>query len=244
MHRLLNHAGTAILLGLMIPVHALAAEPPDLTKIDRRIVREPKYISKRPLYGLYVFGPRAATRAWAVLDKSKAEMDEYDVLYFDRNANGDLTEPGERLTGSGKINVGTFKDPGTGDVHENLTISRKTDGSVFIRMIWKGKEPVVGGYAEDPGPYCQFAESPEKCDPLACAEGPLAFGRRVFDKSLPVGGSGDARVFLGHQGFGPNTFCAVTQDFLPPDVPVLATLIYTDGMGRERRSQNELRERC
>ena len=36
----------------------------------------------------------------------------------------------------------------------------------------------------------------------------------------------------------------MTQEFLPPDIPVLVTLIYKDGAGKERRSQNELRERC
>jgi hypothetical protein len=61
---------------------------------------------------------------------------------------------------------------------------------------------------------------------------------------LPIGGAGDVSVFLGHPGLGENTFCGVTQDFLPPQVPVLATLIYTDRDGKERRAQSELRERC
>jgi hypothetical protein len=245
MQRPLEHIGAVIVLGLSIPAYALAADVPDLTKIDRRIAREPNYTAKRPLYGLYVFGPRAKTRVWAVLDKSEAGKAEYDVLYFDRNANGDLTEPGERLTGSGPIEVGTFKDPATGDVHESLTINHRPDGSVFLRMNWKGKETVRGGYAEDPGPYCRFAESPENAPILwPGADGPLGFQRWIFDKELPIGGSGDVRVFLGHQGIGPNTFCAVTQEFLPPDVPVLVTLIYTDVGGKEQRSRNELRERC
>jgi hypothetical protein len=218
---------------------------PDLAKTDRRIAREPSYTAKRPLYGLYVFGPQAATRVWAVLDTSGEGKAEYDVLYFDRNANGDLTEPGERLSGPGSFTIGDFKDPATGDVHKDLTLSRRPDGSVFLRMKWKGKEPVMGGYAEDPGPYCRFAESAEKAPILwPGAEGPLGFQRWIFEKEFPIGGSGDARVFLGHPGVGPNTFCGVTQEFLPADVPVLVTLIYTDGEGKERRSQNELRERC
>jgi hypothetical protein len=237
--------GAAIVVGLLIPAYVMSADLPDLTKIDRRIGKEPKYTAKRPLYGLYVFGPRAATRVWAVWDKSAVGKDDYDVLYFDRNANGDLTEPGERLTGPGSIQVGTFTDPATGDVHENLTIIRRSNGSVFLSMTWKGKEPIRGGYAEDAGPYCQFAESPEKAPILwPGAEGPLAFQRWGFDKAFPIGGSGDARVFLGHPGVGPNTFCGVTQDFLPPDVPVRVTLIYKDVAGQERRSRDELRERC
>ena len=34
-----------------------------------------------------------------VLDHSKRESGRYDVLYIDLNANGDLTEPTERLVG-------------------------------------------------------------------------------------------------------------------------------------------------
>jgi hypothetical protein len=60
----------------------------DLMKIDRTIAREPAYQS-RPKYCLLVFGPSAKTRIWLVLDG--------DVLYVDRNGNGDLTEPEERF---------------------------------------------------------------------------------------------------------------------------------------------------
>jgi hypothetical protein len=60
----------------------------DLAKIDRTIAKEPKYASQ-PCYALLVFGPDAARKVWLVLDG--------EVLYVDRNGNGDLTEPGERL---------------------------------------------------------------------------------------------------------------------------------------------------
>ena len=65
------------------------ASPPaiDLSTIDRNIGREPAYQSKTPRYGLLVFGPKAEARVWLVIDD--------DVIYIDRNANGDLTEPGE-----------------------------------------------------------------------------------------------------------------------------------------------------
>src|SRR5262245_35703569 len=62
----------------------------DLTKIDRTIAREPAYKSKTPRYCLLVFGPQADKRVWLVLDK--------DVLHVDANGNGDLTEPGEKVT--------------------------------------------------------------------------------------------------------------------------------------------------
>jgi hypothetical protein len=60
----------------------------DLKRIERRIVREPAYQAK-PKYCLLVFGPEAKTRVWLVQDG--------DTLYVDRNGNGDLTEPGEKV---------------------------------------------------------------------------------------------------------------------------------------------------
>ena len=65
---------------------AVTAWGADLTKIDRTIAKEPAYKSK-PKYCLLVFGPEAKTRVWLVLDG--------EVLYVDRNGNGDLTEKDE-----------------------------------------------------------------------------------------------------------------------------------------------------
>jgi hypothetical protein len=50
--------------------------------------KEPRYRNE-PRYALLVFGPRREQRVWMVLDGR--------TLYVDRNGNGDLTEPGERL---------------------------------------------------------------------------------------------------------------------------------------------------
>jgi hypothetical protein len=65
------------------------AQAADLAKIERKIAKQPAYQSKSPRYCLLVFGPQAATRVWLVQDG--------DTLYVDRNANGDLTEPGKRI---------------------------------------------------------------------------------------------------------------------------------------------------
>src|SRR5262249_40201765 len=72
----------AILLG------AGASSAADLTKVDRTIKKEPAYQTK-PTYCLLVFGPKARDRVWLVLDG--------DILYVDRNGNGDLTEEGESI---------------------------------------------------------------------------------------------------------------------------------------------------
>jgi hypothetical protein len=51
-------------------------------------IKEPKY-QNEPRYALLVFGPKRDQRVWMVLDGT--------TLYVDRNGNGDLTEPDERL---------------------------------------------------------------------------------------------------------------------------------------------------
>jgi hypothetical protein len=85
------------------------ASAADLKKIPRSIGKEPAYTNK-PRYALAVFGADAKFRVWLVLDG--------DVLYVDKNGNGDLTEAGEKHVGKkdrsgeihfkiGDINVGS-----------------------------------------------------------------------------------------------------------------------------------------
>src|SRR5438128_7643867 len=80
----------AVPAALLLTVAAAADDPPkaDLAKIDRAVAKEPAYQGE-PRYCLLVFGHEAKTRVWLVQDG--------DVLYVDRNANGDLTEDGERV---------------------------------------------------------------------------------------------------------------------------------------------------
>jgi hypothetical protein len=228
-----------------------AAKVPDLSKIPRRLVKEPVYQSQQPLYGLYVFGSQPRTPVWAVFDKSKPDAADYDILYFDRNADGDLTAADERIEGKAgqnmmRFDIGTFTDPGTGQKHTELSIIRHSGSEpmVMLRMKWCDDVLVRGGYAPDVGPYTQFSRTPEAAPVLwPGADGPLSFQFWQM-QPLIIGAADDVRVFLGHQGHGPHTFCAVPDTFLPTKVPVLATLIYTDQDGKERRALSELRERC
>jgi hypothetical protein len=239
--------GNLLLAGLGVD----AAPVPKLSQIERRIAKEPAYKSKQPLYGLYVFGPEAKTRVWAIFDKSKPDAADYDILYFDRKADGDLTAPDARIEGQLEssdvtFNIGSFTDPLTKQKHTEMSITRRggSDARVMLQMKWCGKAIIRGGYAPDPGPYTQFAAVPADAPVLwPGADGPLSF--QFWQLSpLTIGEADDVRVFLGHQGHGRNTFCAVPDTFLPKEVPVLATLLYTDKDGKERRAQAELRERC
>src|SRR5260370_10668649 len=77
----------------------------DLSKIDRTIAKEPAYKSK-PKYCLVVFGPEAKTRVWLVLDG--------DVLYVDRNGDGDLTGKDERILKKSRYEVDIPAREGSG----------------------------------------------------------------------------------------------------------------------------------
>lgn len=60
----------------------------DLDKLDRAIAKEPAYQGK-PKYGLLVFDRAGKERVWLVQDGS--------TLYVDRQGNGDLTDPKNKV---------------------------------------------------------------------------------------------------------------------------------------------------
>jgi hypothetical protein len=89
-----------ILSALWLGWSSLPVGATDLTKIDRSIVKEPQYKTE-PHYALVVLGPKAEQRVWLVVDG--------EVLYVDRNGNGDLTEANERVALKSKR---TYEEPG------------------------------------------------------------------------------------------------------------------------------------
>src|SRR5215472_7878107 len=104
-----------------LAVSSAPAGATDLSKIERKIAKEPAYQNK-PKYCLVVFGPEANLRVWLVRDGKH--------LYVDVNGNGDLTEPGERKQideTPGYIptwQIGTITDP-----HEK---TKYTDAKVCL----------------------------------------------------------------------------------------------------------------
>src|SRR5437870_12709556 len=107
---------------LTLSLATASATAVDLSRIERTIVKQPAYKSKTVKYALLVFGPEAKTRVWLALDG--------DTLYVDRNGNGDLTDPGEKVQGKTQgegerqyteFEVGDLRDgPHT---HRELTVT-------------------------------------------------------------------------------------------------------------------------
>src|SRR5262245_35501430 len=108
----------SICTGTLILAVLSSAYAADLAAIERTISKEPAYKSK-PRYCLTVFGPDAKTRVWLVLDG--------DVLYADRNGDGDLTEPDKKIVatrneyGGREFRIGSVRDGPL--VHEDLTVT-------------------------------------------------------------------------------------------------------------------------
>jgi hypothetical protein len=245
-----SSAGAACVL--LTAVLGRAADAPDLTQIDRRAPKEPSYTSSRPLYGLLVCGPKAQGRVWMVLDRSKPDAEAYDVLYADLNANGDLTERGERFVGevegnSARFRLPDLKDPASDSVHTNFTarVSGGSDPTVMLSVAWRGQRKMGGGYPQDPeNGYMKFGTAPSNA-PVMWANGddPYRF-QRWYGGRLPIGGEEDFKVFVGQPGSGANSFWAFQEHFLPESEGVQATLVYRDAQDKERRVTCMLKERC
>jgi len=224
----------------------------------------------KPLYGLFLFGPKGEMRVWAVLDKSRADGPSYDVLHLDLNANGDLTDAGECFEATRKgaggqlqegqqegqdvqsvFEIGRFVQPGTETgsstsaphVHTDSSITW-TPSRVSYRMHWNGGPITMGAYGPDPESYGNFTDDP-KTAPILVPGHDLPFQFELWmSRDLVRGTDNMFRVFVGNRGSGKGDFSTVDDKFLRPDEFVIATLLYTDRTGNQKNVRYELRERC
>lgn len=250
--------GPSIVLCLLCLVSAagVAADIVDVANVERRkLDSPPEFIAEKPLYALAVFGPEAKMQVWLILDKSKADAEQYNVLWADLSGDGRFDARTERFECAAggdastlSFSLGEFTDPTTKDRHTNFHVSIDLDRPIcMIKLDWKGQEDrrMAGGYAPvgDAG-YMRFAESASDA-PLVWfnGDGPFRF-QRWYSETMPIGGKGDLKLFLGQEGVGTHTFCAFTGHVLPDGEPVVATLVYVDQDGKEQRELYELAERC
>lgn len=229
------------------------AKPIDFKKVDRTIRKLPELKAEKPLYGLFLFGVDGETRVWAVLDGKGPGP--YDVLYLDRNADGDLTGKDERIAGEGRkgendgqpwpvaFAIGNFQEPGTEVVHTDFTITWMRE-SIRYRMKWAGGPVTMGCCGPTAETYAHFAPSPKEAPIFVPGtERPFEF-EHWMSGTLKRGEEKWFKVFMGNKGDRTGAFSCVDDKFLAADEHVLAQLAYRDGAGKEQRLVAELAERC
>ncbi len=219
------------------------AKPIDFTKVDRTIRKLPELKSEKPLYGLFLFGVDGETRVWAVLDAT-AKGKEYDVLYLDRNADGDLTASDEKLAGEGgAFTIGKFEEPGTDVIHTDFTITW-TKESIRYAMKWAGGPVTMGCYGPTRETYAQFGPSPKEAPIFVPGtDRPFEF-EHWMSGTLARGAVTDFKVFIGNKGDRTGAFTCVDDKFLKAKERVLVQLVCRDAAGKEQRLTAELTERC
>lgn len=226
---------------------AATAQAAGLTKIERRLIKEPVYQAK-PKYCLLVFGPEAKTKVWLVIDG--------DTLYVDRNGNGDITEKDERidmprfekppisslLAGQRTVKAGNIQDGHL--LHTGLEITQ-----LHLDLDYKPKGPEeqafkraaesIGGILHMVGLTVEMRSGRGKLAFIAGADsqgvltftdrlenasliqfdGPLQMGLQPFQKMVRGDKPSELHCSVGTQGMGAGTFPALLYVSKPGFVP-------------------------
>ena len=156
---------------------AVLAAPPllavDYDQINRSIAKEPKYQSPKPEYVLLLFGSEAKRRVWVVVDG--------DVVYLDRNGDGDLTSADERFETSKDCHDVEIAD------HDGKTRYVITG----LRIHREQSPPTLMAYVEIHGPlkYKQYCDAElhatREAAAIAHFHGPLAIGPITLNWLVP-----------------------------------------------------------
>jgi hypothetical protein len=227
-------------------------EPFDYSKVDRKIASEPKYAAA-PRYALLLVGTEGKTRLWMAMDKSKADADQYDVLYLDRDGDGNLGEDGERVAapvnerGGIDFRLGKVEIPEAKVLLENLQVTsypHEKKQLMFFSFKMDGKVTMYGAYGPN-GTYLHFAESRDKAPILhAAPSGTLSF-LHMGPEEMKIGDEDTVMLYVGARGSGPATFLAVDEHFLDLDKDkIFVTLVARDAKGKEIRQRTQLKEHC
>lgn len=182
----------------------------DLSQIERVVAKEPKYQAK-PTYCLLVFGPEAKFRVWLVLDGT--------VLYVDRNGNGDLTEPDERVPAhyhKGQkfgFKPGGIATPDGKSKYDLEQVRRYEEGHLDMSLFCGDRGYVRAGF-DGPG-RLHFADRARDA-PIIHVQGPLTLHRfepqprsvspNLKPEPLVPGHVNQLAFSLGTPGLGSGTF--------------------------------------
>src|SRR5262249_36563246 len=155
------------------------------------------YQTKTPRYCMLVFGPEARTRVWLVVDG--------DVLYVDRNGNGDLTEPADRIAARRKggkfFELEEIVEADGKTRHTGLTVNQG-EFSTFVSVMVEGKRRQVASY--DSGGNLDFGLRAQDA-PVIHFNGPLTLGRHDSKVLTRGDNPSDLVLVVGTPGLGKGT---------------------------------------
>lgn len=245
----------------------------DYSKIERRIAKEPTYAST-PEYALFILDPKGEFRAWAVLDRSRKGLDWPDVLYFDLNGNGDLTETRERFVqapinpemfdaaggfGWVDIPVGDIPVPGTSLKHTQakiyMHVARGCAPTIRFFLKWDGQVGMAAGWAtrsffkDDTSVSTPWGNSPATAPVFRpTIHGPIAFGYYLAGPDgaeLKIGGTTEVRLVAGPRGSNADALAALPETWI--DLArdrIVLTLQTKRPDGSEVREQSQVQGHC
>jgi hypothetical protein len=230
----LGAAAAALVLALPAPAGAA-----DSAGVERKIAKEPKYEGK-PAYCLLVFGADRKTRVWVVRDGNAA--------YVDRNANGDLTEAGEKVTATPDVDDGdevkvTVTEFDLGDLALEVGGKKPYTGLFLTRRTYEPKAAAAGSTASETSSVWlnirdlhsqsatpEFAAKAADA-PIVFMDGPLEIRLRPDPKGETVcfARDEDAHAYtfqIGTMGLGTGTWAPIGYDQVPEEVHPLAELSF------------------
>lgn len=202
MQTLLRLLLIAVAAQFALPVRA--SEPTfDLSKLDRKIARTPKFRTAKQVYCLLALGPEAKSTVWLIIDGKR--------LYVDRNANGDLTEVGEQIELGDDATDEGFREFAGGSIqaagrtHTNLTVWMLSATSGFVGLKIDGKLEQQA--------FPTLTNSPQTA-PVLHLGGPLSF--QAVDKQIVRGSKPfELQLQVGTPGQGEGSFAAVSHACVP-----------------------------
>ena len=211
---------------------------------------------------MLVLGDRASYRVWFVVDG--------DALFVDRNGNGDLTDPGERVALERKsrrrrgfvLETRTWKLPVldkagryTGVVVRHSLLNRdheykRTSRQIALlrermKAVREGTHPnqtrLELRIAGKRSQFCVVRFTTKPADaPIAHMDGPLTLGIVSPLMEYRLGLDTNLAVGVGTTGLGAGAFSFLTYDTFPKDARPFA-VVTIPGRGPKRL---ELKEKC
>lgn len=231
---------------------SLAASPAsavDLEKLDHPLRKEPAYQSKLPKYCLVVLGPKAETRVWLVLDG--------DVLYVDKNGNGDLTEAGEKIgittPNQDPANFGEVEiTAGTGTKKPKLSaaawnwLNRRQNPQRQLEVTLScttedGTRFVAWGDEKSP---LKFGDRPADA-PIVHFGGPLVMGLEIRGPLVRKSATEfELNMAVGCKGRGPGAFAAMIYTPVPMDAYPKAVFEFPGPTPEPIKVETFIKQRC